>query len=390
MSSLLRLQALRRDPDLHNLTQHSKNTEAPPADPALLRSAGSSGLAADGGSPKAAAAAAKPAAEAGQHTDSTQSIMSSWGRGTNIVGSANWRDIFMLRGSSETIRKYNSAQPLPVIAGLSLDELANLGCSRHFYSSEWEEMSPQQQQKQQSLPRARSLSNLFAAGGSSSDNDRDRNHGNPPNPGNIFSNSWIHRSNSTLTDTGEDDTPQVPDTRTAAAAAATTSAAHSATNSSSGVRYTGCWPRSKQQQQVLPQHQQPGCHPSDQQQQQASVDNSSSRSYRRFFSADGSLQQQQQQQQQQQRSGLSGSVSFSFPHSRGSVVDSSGGGWVGSNGKAAAALKRVPSTRFVLISRNCSCCKVCASALGFVPQETVSSPFSSQIIQSSPCSDCHV
>ena len=362
MSSLLLLQALRRDPDLHNLTQHSKNTEAPPADPALLRSGGSGSPAADGGSPSAAAAAAAAeaktaAAEEGQQPDSTRSIMSAWGRGTNIVGSANWRDIFMLRGSSETIRKYNSAQPLPVIAGVSLDELANLGCSRHFYSSEWEEMSPQQQQKQQSLPRARSLSNLFAATGSSSGNDRDRN---PPN---IFSNSWIHRSNSTLTDTGEDDTPQVPDTRTAAAAAAATSAAHNS-SSSSGVGYTGCWPRSKQQLQVLPQHQQPGCHPSDQQQQQqqAGADNSS-RSNRRFFSADGALQQQQQQRP----NGLTASISFSFGHSRGSVVGSSGGGRggnSGSNGKAAAALKRVPSTRFVLISRNCSCCKVRARACG--------------------------
>jgi hypothetical protein len=286
--------------------------------------------------------------------------MSAWGRGTNIVGSANWRDIFMLRGSSETIRKYNSAQPLPVIAGVSLDELANLGCSRHFYSSEWEEMSPQQQQKQQSLPRARSLSNLFAAVGSTSGNDRDRNPGVAQS---TFGNSWIHRSNSTLTDTGEDDTPQVPDTRTAAAAAATTSAGHN----SSSVGLSGCWPRSKEQPQVLPQHQQQGCHPSDQQQQQqAGADSSSSRLSRRFFSADGS--QQQQQQQQQRPNGLTASISFSFGHSRGSVVGSSGGGWggsSGSNGKAAAALKRVPSARFVLISRNCSCCKVRAWSCQF-------------------------
>eukprot|EP00775_Hariotina_reticulata_P003540 gene3540-3809_t len=77
------IQALRRDPNLGNLIKHSSFEEAPPEDPAL---------------------------------------------DSSIVGHANWRDIFMLRGSSYDIRKYNSAQPLSVIGGLSQAELAAIGC----------------------------------------------------------------------------------------------------------------------------------------------------------------------------------------------------------------------------------------------------------------------
>jgi hypothetical protein len=46
----------------------------------------------------------------------------------SIVGAANWRDIFMLRGSPQAVSEYNAAQPLPVVGGVTKQELAALGC----------------------------------------------------------------------------------------------------------------------------------------------------------------------------------------------------------------------------------------------------------------------
>jgi hypothetical protein len=46
----------------------------------------------------------------------------------SIVGAANWRDIFMLRGSPLAVSEYNAAQPLPVVGGVTQQELAALGC----------------------------------------------------------------------------------------------------------------------------------------------------------------------------------------------------------------------------------------------------------------------
>jgi hypothetical protein len=46
----------------------------------------------------------------------------------SIVGAANWRDIFMLRGSPHAVSEYNAAQPLPVVGGVTKQELAALGC----------------------------------------------------------------------------------------------------------------------------------------------------------------------------------------------------------------------------------------------------------------------
>jgi hypothetical protein len=332
--------------------------------------------------------------------------MSAWGRGTNIVGSANWRDIFMLRGSSEAIRKYNAAQPLPVIGGTSLDELAALGCSRHFFSSDWQEMSPQQQQK---LPRSRSLSQLFTAGHSSTlatlSGGRDRGAGARHTSGAFGASVTGHgygfrRSNSNLSDYGLDDSRELPDTSAAAAAAAAAAIdshmeqqvqqglvtetswggpmpgrflastppptppsiaeggdegrAHDSSRSSSH----GCWPRSKHKQQQqgadLGHH-----HQADQQQQQQQRG-----AVRRFCSADGGLNGRQQQQQQQQGhvsipAASFASKNFSFAGGYGSNGGSNGGGWDGSSGcKPGGLLKRVPSTRYLLISRNCSCCKV--------------------------------
>jgi hypothetical protein len=373
---------------LHNLTRHSKETEAPPSDPAQLRSAGSANAAAGstaaGNSSNAeavpaataaaapAAAAAAAAAEEEEEDElagNNRGILSTWGRGTNIVGSANWRDIFMLRGSSETIRKYNKAQPLPVIAGTSLDELSALGCSRYSYSSEWEGMSQQQQQqKQQMLPRAKSLTQLFMAGNGSS-NGRDR--------GGTGGYSWS-RSNSNLHEM--DDTPAVSDTGAAAPTVAAAAGAleqlqqqdadggwspAAAADSSSNSRGAfGCWPRHTQQQ-----------HQQQQGARQQHDDQQGRRGQQRFWSADGTHHHHHHQQQHSHITIPTNALvsptaralgSFSFPRSRGSIVGGSGSsggdlGRVSGSGGGKAKLARVPSTRFVLVSRNCSCCKVGSS-----------------------------
>eukprot|EP00878_Enallax_costatus_P042731 GHUV01050188.1.p1 GENE.GHUV01050188.1~~GHUV01050188.1.p1 ORF type:complete len:455 (+),score=154.01 GHUV01050188.1:390-1754(+) len=119
--------ALRRDPDIANLTRHSRLSAAPPSDPALLSRTSL---------PDAAAAAhdetGSPRASAFRHWASLIQAGD-----VNIVGAANWRDIFMLRGSRTAIRKYNAAQPLPIIGGLSKHEAAALGC-RHDCSQDIE------------------------------------------------------------------------------------------------------------------------------------------------------------------------------------------------------------------------------------------------------------
>jgi len=424
-------QALRRDPDLHNLTRHSKHLEAPPSDPALLRSVGS-GSAAGGdaaaaaaaaagssGSTPATAAAAAPAAAAaavegagGEGLEglggsfSGWGIISAWGRGTNIVGSAHWRDIFMLRGSSEIIRKYNAAQPLPVIGGTSLDELSALGCSRHFYSSDRQELSPRQrQQQQQTLPRARSLSQLFAAISSNSTVGQQGQRGATG----VFHS--YRRSNSNLPDVASDDTWAAEDTASTAPAAAAAAAgsmsfqqqpqqrglvtyeawggpvagrypgqapppanqvpfsrsaprdlANNTTGSSSSSSAVGCWPwqKDRQQQQEHVQadlHQQADQQQQQQQQQQGGGATSGARAYRRFLSADGTATSQLPRHVSITASALNPtSQSFSFPGFM-SSRSFNGAGSSGSFSKQPEDLKCAPSGRFVLISRNCSCCK---------------------------------
>jgi hypothetical protein len=333
--------------------------------------------------------------------------MSAWGRGTNIVGSANWRDIFMLRGSSDAIRKYNAAQPLPVIGGTSLDELAALGCSRHFFSSDWQEMSPQQQQK---LPRSRSLSQLFTAGHSSlatTSSARDRNAAGTRHTSTSVTSVTgygFRRSHSNLSDY-VDDSRELHDTAAAAAAAAVDShmeqqvqqglvtetswggpmpgrflgstpapaAPASIAEGSDEARAhdssssNGCWPRSKHKQQQQQQADLGHHHHADQQQQQRG-------GARRFFSADGALSSNRQQQQQQGHVSIPAAAlspkSFSFAGGYGSS-GSNGGGWDGSSGCKPGLLKKVPSTRYLLISRNCSCCKVRLAGVGMGGSECV-------------------
>lgn len=93
-------QALRRDPDLGNISMHNSMAPAPPTDPInLVRT--STSLKAD---------------------------KESIGR------FSNWKDIFMLRASPKHLMRYNKSFPIPVIGELLLHCLHSVvGCVRHHH-----------------------------------------------------------------------------------------------------------------------------------------------------------------------------------------------------------------------------------------------------------------
>ncbi|KAF8057858.1 hypothetical protein HT031_005804 [Scenedesmus sp. PABB004] len=122
--------ALRRDADLGNLSRHRAGQEAPPSDPALRpqhSGAAAAAAAAASGAPGEGPGACGSGTSAGSLGRWAASHLGGGGEG-DIVGRVNWRDVIMLRGSSRTLRKYNAATPLPVVAGLAPEEAAALGC----------------------------------------------------------------------------------------------------------------------------------------------------------------------------------------------------------------------------------------------------------------------